>query len=215
MGDVNKSFHITSKNLAWLRNSRFVAVAGFLFIITSFSFNAFAKKPDILERQKGESIFGDSQSLSRSHFTWGADFGASIDMQGTDLSTFDVEAMLGYKNKFINFAGVGAGIHRAIGVGSNLIPVYGMIRTSFTSKPSLLFLDLKAGYSFNSIGQSSGKGAAIFSTGIGVNLATSRRFSSHLILSYSFYSVHKDQRVGDLEGIKGINYACIRFGVNF
>lgn len=163
-----------------------------------------------------ESIFNSGMSLSESHFTWGADLGSSIDLRGTDLSTFDAEVVLGYKNKFFRLIGIGAGVHRAFGNGSNLIPVYAILRTSFRTRPSLFFFNLKAGYSFNSVLEGPSKAGLNVSLGVGINLAVSRRFKSHIILSYGYFRLDEEQRQSiGLKGVRNIDYAQLRFGVNF
>lgn len=161
-----------------------------------------------------ESIFPkSSRSLAFSHFTWGGEIGGSIDMTGNDLSTVDVDIVLGYKNRFIRTLGIGAGIHRAIGTGNNFIPVYLVFRSSFRSKPSLLFLNLKIGYSFNTISDSPTFGDTSSSLGCGINLAMSSRFQSHIILSVNHR--HLDSRHNLNLPVQDIFLANLCFGVNF
>ena len=58
----------------------------------------------------------EAQASSKiNHFTWGADIGSTIDISGNDMSTIDIDAFFGYKNKFIRTVGLGAGIKSAIG----------------------------------------------------------------------------------------------------
>lgn len=190
-----------------------------LLILCCFSMGAWAQtqKKDRGARTPGESIFGDkSSSLSKSHFTWGVDLGSSVDMGGNDLSTFDAEANLGYKSSWFQALGIGAGVHRAFGNGANLIPVFALVRTSFRPKPSLLFFNLKVGYSFNSYGHDTPvHGGFYLSGGVGVNLAVSRRFRSHIILSYGYFRLDDSQRVASGLNVRNIDYAQIHFGVNF
>lgn len=164
-----------------------------------------------------ESLFPEkSQNLGiQSHFSWGADIGASIDVGGDDMSTFDIDVNLGYKNKFFRLIGVGAGIHRAFGNGCNFIPIYALIRTSFREKPSLFFLDLKGGYSFNSIGYNNSQGGAYASIGCGINLAMSNKFKSHIILSYGYFGMKAINNAAINFDGNHINYAQIKFGVSF
>lgn len=124
-----------------------------------------------------------TKNLAFSHFTWGAEFGSSIDLTGHNLSTFDLDLNFGFKNSFIKLAGVGVGIHRSIASGDNYIPVYAVFRSSFRKKPSLLFLNLQFGYSFNTIDNSPTFGDFSSAIGIGVNLMQSRRAKSYIILS--------------------------------
>lgn len=163
-----------------------------------------------------ESIFPHkSLSLMFSHFTWGAELGCSIDMTGQDQSTIDLDVNLGYKNIVIRNIGVGAGIHRSVNGANTFIPVYFLFRSSFREKPSLCFLHFKAGYSFNTIEKSPYLGDVTASLGVGINLAMSKKFKSHIILSYAFR--HFSLRHRDILNLdkKNISLAQISFGVNF
>ena len=170
-------------------------------------------KPD----NNRESLFPESsKNLGiQSHFSWGADIGGSIDVGGDDMSTFDIDVNLGYKNKFFRLIGIGAGIHRAFGNGYNFIPIYAVIRTSFREKPSLFFLDLKGGYSFNSIGYNNSQGGAYASIGCGINLAMSNKFKSHIIISYGYFGMKAINNAAINFDGNHINYAQIKFGVSF
>ena len=164
-----------------------------------------------------ESIFSDVHRPLGifSHFTWGADLGASIDMGGCDMSTFDADVFFGYKNAIIKTVGVGAGIHQAFGNGHNFIPVYAMFRSSFRRKPSLFFFDAKAGYSFNTISNSHSQGGIYGSVGIGINLAISKHFQSHIILSYGYFGMSAINAEDINYDGRHINYAQLRIGANF
>lgn len=162
------------------------------------------------------SIFPEkSRSLAFSHFTWGAELGSSIDMTGHDMSTLDADVVLGYKNKWIRTLGVGAGIHRAFGTGDNFIPVYAVFRTSFTSRPSNFFMNMKLGYSFNSFHDSPIFGDTSASLGAGINLAMSRTFQSHIILSVSHRHFSKRHWVKHNLDEENIFLVSLCFGVNF
>lgn len=156
-----------------------------------------------------------SKSLSESHFTWGADLGSSIDLGGNDQSTFDADVVLGYKNSLIRLIGIGAGIHRAFGNGDNFIPVYVIFRSSFRKKPSPLFLNLKVGYSFNTLRDNATYGDISASIGMGINLAISRRFKSHIILSYGFRHFSRNHKASFNLDVDNVNLAQVCFGVNF
>lgn len=131
-----------------------------------------------------QSLFPDkSPNLAFSHFTWGAEFGSSIDLTGNNLSTFDLDVNVGYKNSFIKIVGVGVGIHRSIASGDNYIPVYFLFRSSFRKRPSLFFMNLQFGYSFNTISDAPTFGDFSSALGVGLNLTQSRRAKSYVILS--------------------------------
>lgn len=158
---------------------------------------------------------GKSHSLAFSHFTWGAEAGSSLDLTTNDLSTFDVDVVLGFKNSFIKLAGIGAGIHRSIHTGNNFIPVYAVLRTSFRRKPSLFFLNLQAGYSFNSISDAGTLGDFTGALGVGINLQQSSVAKSYIILSgaYQYFSTANLQKI-DLDQ-HYIFFARLVIGVNF
>lgn len=172
--------------------------------------------PESSDNDGPESIFPESsRSLSESHFTWGGEFGASIDLSGYDTSTFDVDIVLGYKNNYFRILGIGAGVHRAFGTGDNFVPVYAVMRTSFSTKPRLLFMSLKAGYSFNTMGDAPTFGDANASLGCGINLAMTKRFKSHIILAYEFRHFNKRHKNALNIHADDISLATLSFGVNF
>lgn len=163
-----------------------------------------------------ESIFGEKANLEKSHFTWGVDLGASIDLTGNDMSTFDLDFILGYKNKLFKTAGIGIGIHRSVQQGDNFIPLYALIRTSFTSRPSLLFFNARVGYSFNTVEDSPMFGDFNSAFGCGINLYQSRKAKSYIILNaaYRYFSKRHQSYISRLNS----NYiwiAQLQFGVNF
>ena len=151
----------------------------------------------------------------RRHFSWGLDAGSSIDLSGEDMSTIDVETYFGYKGSLIRNAGVGVGMHKAFGNQYTFVPLYAMLRTSFRKKPSPLFFELKLGYSFNTLAHSGSIGGAYGSLGVGFNLKMSRSFQSHIILSYSYFTLRKATEVDVPYSGDNINSAVLRFGINF
>lgn len=163
-----------------------------------------------------ESIFDyASPRLGSSHFTWGADVGASIDINGYDMSTFDLDVIIGYKNSILKTLGISAGVHRDFQLGTTFVPLQAVIRTSFVPRPSLLFMNLKTGYSFNTVGDSPTKGGFIFNAGIGFNLYRSQRVQTHLILSYEFIHLNKEQGIM-IDKKKGhTDMIQVAFGLNF
>ncbi len=149
------------------------------------------------------------------HFTWGADIGSSIEMSGNDMSSVDIDAYFGYKSNTIRTIGVGAGIKSAIGNSYSFIPVYAILRTSFTNKPTLCFLDLRLGCSFNSLKEDATQRSFYGSTGIGFNLYTTKEFKSHIILSYTFMNMDS-YYIGDLRNdINNYSSMSIRIGISF
>lgn len=193
-----------------------------ILFISGFSFASAAAQPaaetDSVAGTRGrqEAIFeGKIKPLYQSHFTWGADLGASIDLAGENMSTLDIDAYFGYKGSWIRTAAVGAGIHKAFGNQYTFIPVYALLRTSFRSKPSLFFFEIRAGYSFNTLSDSGSDGGACGSIGVGVNLAMTKKLQSHLILSYGYFTLHRASELNIPYSGDNINSAVLRFGVNF
>ena len=85
----------------------------------------------------------------RGQFAWGAEAGTGIDMGGDDMTTFNLHASFGYRNDWIRFAGIGAGIDVMLSNSTRSFPIYAMARTSFSNKPKLLFGDLRVGIAYN------------------------------------------------------------------
>ncbi len=195
-----------------------ILTAGML--LTAASINANTNIPGDTISQKGkerESLFPErSQSLAKSHFTWGAEAGASLDLTGHDMSTFDVDVLFGYKNSYMRMLGIGAGIHRTVQGGDNFIPIYATIQTSFRKKPSLLFMSAKIGYSFNTINDSPTFGDLVSALGIGINLSRSKLASSYIILSagYRYFNRRHINMIDRLDQ-HYVYIAQLRFGVSF
>lgn len=174
------------------------------------------KKESVPEKEERESLFPNAtRDLGNSHFTWGAEFGASIDVSDCNTSTFNIDAVLGYKNNYFRILGAGVGVHRSLGNGDSFIPVYALIRTSFSSRPRLCFMSLKLGYSFNTIGDSPTFGDTNSQLGLGINLAMGKKFQSHLILAYEFRHFNSRNKMKINEDVNNISLATISFGVNF
>lgn len=145
--------------------------------------------------------------------TLGLELGSSIDMSGYDLSTIDFDITCGYRSRAIQTLGLGTGIHRALGSRNTFVPVYLLLRTSFTSRPTLCFLHLKAGYNFNTINNSKTFGGTNASVGLGFNLSQSRNFSSHVVIAYGFR--HFDSKENNPLETDNVSLAQVSFGINF
>lgn len=185
-----------------------------------FSFAAHAEFVDSKEASLvNDSVLSPAIAIVKetkiSHFSWGAEFGTSIDMSGYDSSTFNIDAMVGYRSSFFHLLGAGAGVHRSMGTGDNYIPIYGIMRTSFSKNKKLFFMNLKIGYSFNTIGDAPMFGDVNCSLGAGINLASGRAYRSYLILGYEFR--HFNQRNKSKADLKAddVSLVSISFGVNF
>lgn len=142
------------------------------------------------ETAQPPSLFGGKRtSLGSSHFSWGADLGTGIDLTTSDMTFVDLHAYLGYKSRAVRFVGVGAGINTMVNNSSRSYPVYAMLRTSFSATPRLCFMDLRLGAAFNNFYEFKSQTDLYASVGLGITLASGRRFSSHLIIGYTFMPV--------------------------
>lgn len=154
-------------------------------------------------------------SLAFSHFTWGAEAGSSLDMTSHDLSTFDADVLVGFKNSFIKIAGFGVGMHRSIHSGNNMVPVYAVFRTSFRSRPSLCFFNLQAGYSFNTYSDADTKGDLYGALGLGINLQKTSLASSYVILSLACQHLGNANKTSIKFDTDYVFFAKLMIGVNF
>lgn len=195
----------------------FILSASALLFVLPLKATEVSKGDSLLVRQARESLFPEkSKNLADSHFTWGAEAGASIDLMGYDMSTIDLDVQIGYKNKAIRMAGIGVGVHRSVQMGDNFIPIYATIQTSFRSQPSLCFFSAKVGYSFNTIDDSPLFGDMMASVGCGVNLSRSKKASSYILLSGG-YRYFNNRHIQEIERIDRhyIYIATLSFGVSF
>ncbi len=150
-----------------------------------------------------------------SHFTWGLETGMSLDVSGLDMSTFNLDVMFGYRNKWIQMVGVGGGVHKSLGSSDSFFPVYVLFRSSFRPKPSLFFFHLRLGYSFNAVSNSPTYGDTSCAIGCGLNLTNKRKFQSYLLVAYSFRHFNrKHSEAADINR-SNVSLAQIGFGVTF
>lgn len=173
-------------------------------------------KSPVESENSRESLFPDkSHSLAFSHFTWGAEAGSSLDLTSHDLSSFDIDVLIGYKNSFIHMAGIGAGIHRSIHSGNNFIPVYAVVRTNFRRTPSLFFLNLQGGYSFNSLSESTTVGDFYGALGLGINLQQTRTSRTYVIISGAYQYFNERNKLKTDIDTSYIFFAKLVVGINF
>lgn len=176
-----------------------------------------AVETEVIEENEMGALFPEAERPVRAarHFSWGAEVGSSIDLTSHNLTTFDVNLNCGYRNKIFQLIGIGFGVQRSIGNSNTFIPFYGVLRTSFRSKPSNFFFNLKAGYSFNTLSSSDSKGGFLLSTGCGMVLKRTRFLTSYIMLAYGFYHIN-EHTVNDLKlEINHVDFAQIAFGISF
>lgn len=159
---------------------------------------------------KSPSFAGGSKSMAE-HFTWGADAGTSIDMSATDMSTIDFNVNIGYKGNYVRFAGIGAGISTMVDNSSRFYPVYAMFRSSFSPQPRFCFLDLRAGVALCNLREIATQADFYGSLGLGITLASGKRFSSHIIAAYTFIPLQGEAKYY----LDNLHFATLRLGVSF
>lgn len=155
-----------------------------------------------------------SKPRRMSPFMFGLELGTCLDLSGTDLSTFNAEIVVGYRHKIIQLLGIRAGIHKSLGTRDSFIPLYVVFRTGFIPRPTLMFMQLSAGYSFNTVASSPMFGDITASVGAGVNLVRRPRFQSNIIFSLGFR--HFSERHQQLAQIakQNVGFAQISFGIS-
>lgn len=144
-----------------------------------------------------------SKESDLGHFTWGADLGSAVDLTANDMTNIDINGYFGYKGPWTRLTGIGAGIISMIGNSSRCYPVYAIFRSSFTREPSLCFLDLRLGVSFNNILEYKSQTDFFGSIGIGITLAKGKKFSSHIVLAYTFMPLRSIKTIEQLPGAAG------------
>lgn len=153
---------------------------------------------------------------AKASFAWGADAGGSIDMSANDMSSADFSASFGFKRSWINFLGVGAGVDIMVSNSARSFPVYVAFNTNFSSKPTLLFLALRAGVSANYLPNDYQQTGAYTFAGVGVNLASGKNFSSHLIIGYTFKEYRDIVTPSDeVFRMNDVHSASVKLGVTF
>lgn len=164
-----------------------------------------------------EAAFKPAKPVGRttlSPFMMGAELGTGLDLSGTDLSTFNVDFLFGYRAKKVQFLGLSAGIHKSLGTKDAFLPLQLLFRTGFMSRPTLGFMQVSAGYSFNTVSSSPMFGDIIAMIGGGVNLVQRPKFQSNITLSFGFR--HFSQRHQQMTNIykQNVGFVQIAMGVS-
>lgn len=148
-------------------------------------------------------------------FAWGADLGASIDMSGNDMSTIDLSLAFGMRRGWINFLGVGAQANVMISNSCRSFPIYLQFRTNFTDRPTRVFWELKGGMSLNFLEHKHRQEGIYGSTGVGFRLASTAKFSSHMVLGYTYLQRKRVIGAEMTHDFTDLHYATIKLGVVF
>ena len=145
---------------------------------------------------------------------WGLELGTGLDLSGTDLSTFNFDIVIGYRNSFINVLGIMAGIHKSLGSHDSFIPLKVVFRSSFTKRPSLAFFHISAGYSFNTVSSSPMFGDITGTIGCGFNLVQRPKFQSNIMLGLGFRHFNERHRALSNLPKNNTGFAQISFGIS-
>ncbi len=147
--------------------------------------------------------------------TAGLEVGAAIDMAGNDFSGFDIDLYGGYRSSLIKCFGLGAGYHHSFSGPQYHIPIYAIFRSGLSQKKQLFFVDFRVGYSINHLQKNINQGGFYGSAGIGINLAVSKRFGSHILLGYNFYQLSPYiDLIGTRHNESGAHLVGIRLGIS-
>ncbi len=150
----------------------------------------------------------------KGHFAWGAEIGPSIDVCGDDMSTIDIGGFIGWRNDFIDFAGVGAGINMLMSHSGRFFPVYAGFRSSFSRSQKLVFFDARIGCTFATDAGSPSQQVFYVAPGIGFNLASGKTYTSYLLVNYSYCSL-KFPSFRQGNEVKGVNRIGMTIGITF
>lgn len=164
-------------------------------------------------RPKDDSILNAGPKPS--HFTWGIDLGSGFDMSSQSLTSFDLSAGFGYRNRAIRFLGVGAGIDMMVNNSSRAYPVYGQLRTTFTSAQKFVFMEIKGGMKFLQLFNNIERKPWFASVAVGFTLASGRNFSSHITIGYSYTPLNNIILPEKSSPAKDMHEALIRLGAAF
>lgn len=147
-----------------------------------------------------------------SHFGWGAEAGTSIEITGHDMSTLNFDGYFGYKNSFIQMAGVGAGVHVMVSNSTRSFPLYAIFRTNFRSQPTLCFADLRAGIVVDNMTDNTTQYRPYVNPSLGFNLARGKTFCSYITIGYLFNGM-KSCSTRAIAG--GLHFFNVKIGISF
>lgn len=149
------------------------------------------------------------------HFVWGAEVGGATDLTSNNLSSINLDAFFGYKDKWLNAVGIGASVNMMVSNSVRSFPVYAILRTDFSADDKLLFMDLRGGIAINQPSFGTRQTGLYLAPGVGINLYTGRTFRSYFTLSY-IYNGMKPFDLGDRHcDVDGLSMACLRIGISF
>lgn len=147
-------------------------------------------------------------------FSWGAGLTGDVDMSQHNMSSLGLNFEAGMSWKWIRFLGAGVEGDFMVSNSGKSYPIFINFRTDFSNFNRLVFMDLRGGISINTL-EGQQKTGAYASAGVGVTLAEGKKFSSHLILAYTYLSQDVCYNGDYIRKCPGISMATLRLGVNF
>lgn len=161
-------------------------------------------------------LLGTLGCEAKGAFSWGVDMGTSIDMTSNDMTSLDLSASFGYRNSWINLAGVGAGINMSVANSHQAIPVFAIFRTGFLPRPTKMFADMRGGIIINNLPGNSRQTSAYINPSVGFSLARGDKFHSYITLGYVYNGLKSfgsaDNRTRLDHGLSMVN---MRIGITF
>ena len=165
--------------------------------------------------EPADTVAGLQPEAQRVSFAWGAEFGGSIDLSAHDMSSLDIGASFGLRYRWLTFAGAGLGANVMVSNSCRTYPLYLGVRTSFSRRPQIVFVDLRGGVAFNYLPDDVHQTGPYASLGVGFNLAGGRKFQSYIIAGYT-YMGRKDVTTSiGTQPYEDLHYAGVRLGVSF
>lgn len=155
------------------------------------------------------------QKRAKTEFAWGAAAGGCIDLTGNDMSDINFSAFFGIRRGWINFLGVGAEADIVAANSCRSYPLFMEFRTNFINRPSIFFWWLRAGASLNYLEHNHQQTGAYGSTGLGINLARSKSFCSHLFIGYSYRNRRTITGPEMTHNFKDLHFATFKIGITF
>ncbi|MCM1037108.1 MAG: hypothetical protein NC406_07280 [Bacteroides sp.] len=162
-----------------------------------------------------DTVAGLRPEARRVQFAWGAEFGGSIDLSAHDMSSIDFGAAFGLRYRWLSFAGVGVGANVMVSNSCRTYPLYLGLRTGFTERPHIVFVDVRGGVALNYLPSDVQQSGPYASLGVGFNLAGNRKFQSYIIAGYTFMGRKDVTTEIGTQPYEDLHYAGVRLGVTF
>lgn len=152
---------------------------------------------------------------SKPRFAWGASLASSIDLSSSDMSSIGINAYFGMQAPMVQMLGVGVSVDVPVNNSLHSMPIFLVARSNFCNHSTLCFADVRAGLSVNDIPFSKKQTGLYLSGGVGFNLASSSKFTSHLILAYSCVGRKDFEHNGEMQTLSDLHMVTVRLGIAF